>query len=306
MLLTFVQLSFAQQEAQYTQYMYNTTSVNPAYAGSRNTLSITGLHRSQWVGINGAPETQTLNIHSPVGKRNRVGLGGSIIHEKIGPARETYFNIDYSYTIQTSKKSQLAFGLKAGGHLLNIDFNELNQFTDTDVLLSENVQNKFSPNIGGGLYYYTDKFYVGFSAPNILQTKHFDKELRDANENSFLASDRVNYYLIGGYVFDISESVKFKPATLLKAVSGSPLQVDVSANFLFYDKLTLGAAYRWSAAVSGLVGFQFTKSLMFGFAYDRETTELGETEFNSGSFEFLLRYELFKRSDDKILYPRFF
>ena len=302
--MTFIQV-IAQQDAQYTQYMYNTMSINPAYAGSRDAISITGLYRNQWVGIGGAPITQTLNIHSPIGPTNRVGLGMSIINDKIGPTQETYLDIDFSYTINTSESGQLAFGVKAAGHLLDVNFDDLNRYTNADLLLDANIDNKFSPNVGIGMYYHTEKLYLGVSAPNLLETKHFDEANDDNRASSFLAKERINYYIIGGYVFDIDENLKLKPAALLKTVAGAPLQVDVSANVLFRDKFTLGAAYRWSAAVSVLAGFQINENIMLGFAYDWETTELGNTEFNSGSYEFFLRYEIFKKQE-KILYPRFF
>ncbi|WP_219010362.1 PorP/SprF family type IX secretion system membrane protein [Aquimarina litoralis] len=295
----------AQQDAQYTQYMYNTISINPAYAGSRNAISIAGLYRDQWVGINGAPVTQTLNIHSPIGPSEKVGLGLSIVNDKIGPTQETYIDIDFSYTINTSDQGKLAFGVKAGGHLLDVNFDRLNQYSTSDILLDTNIDNKFSPNIGIGMYYYTPKFYAGISAPNLLRTKHFNESSNDNTASSFLAAERINYYMMLGFVFDINDYLKLKPAILGKVVGGSPLQVDASANFLFYDKLTLGVAYRWSAALSGLAGFQITNKLMLGFAYDWETTALGNTEFNSGSYEFFLRYEIFKKKE-RVLYPRFF
>ncbi len=295
----------AQQDAQYTQYMYNTISVNPAYAGSRDAISITGLYRNQWVGIGGAPVTQTLNIHSPIGASNKVGLGLSIVNDKIGPTQETYFDIDFSYTISTSDIGQLAFGAKAGGHLLDVNFQDLNQYTNTDILLDTNIDNKFSPNIGVGVYYHTEKIYLGISAPNLLETQHFNESGSGNRASSFLAEERINYYLITGYVFDLDENIKFKPSALLKGVAGAPLQLDVSVNFLLQDKLTLGLAYRWSAALSALVGFQISNNLMMGFAYDWETTALGNTEFNAGSYEFFLRYEIFKKRE-KVLYPRFF
>ncbi len=296
---------YAQQDAQYTQYMYNTISINPAYAGSRGVLSVVGLHRSQWVGLPGAPRTQTLALHSPIGL-GRVGLGGSVIQDELGPAEETYMNIDFSYTIPTSEEGKLSFGLKAGAHLLNVDFNKLNRFTEDDTRFQTNIDNKLSPNIGVGLYYHTDKFYLGLSVPNLLETNHFDEANVNTSRNaSFLAEERINYYLMTGYTFTLSENILFKPALLTKLVFGAPLQVDISANFLLYDKLTLGAAYRWSAAVSGLVGFQLSDSLLIGFAYDRETTELGNTKFNDGSYELLLRFELFKKYS-RIITPRFF
>ena len=297
---TFYVDCFAQQDAQYTQYMYNTMSVNPAYAGSREVLSITGLHRSQWVGLEGAPRTQTLNVHSPIGRDEKLGLGLSIVNDKIGPTHETYFDLDFSYTFQSDGDGRFSFGIKAGGHLLNVDYDLLNQYNPGDLLLQNNIENKFSPNFGVGFYYRKgDTWYVGLSAPNLLETEHLDEiSLSTARE-------RIHYYLIGGYVFNLSDNLKFKPTFLGKAVKGAPLQVDLSANFLVNEKFTLGAAYRWSAALSGLVGFQVSDGLMIGFAYDRETTELGKTKFNDGSYELFLRFELFKNTG-KLISPRFF
>ncbi len=297
----------AQQDAQYTQYMYNTISVNPAYAGSRGVMSIMGLHRSQWVGLEGAPRTQTLTLNTPIGDNERVGLGFSIVNDEIGPTDETYFGVDFSYTIPTSEEGKLSFGLKAGGHLLNIDFLRLTQFNANDALFEANIDNKFSPQVGIGAYYHTEKFYFGLSAPNLLETDHFDESTTssDSDAVSFLAEERINYYLISGYVFDINPDLKLKPAILAKLVFGAPLQVDLSANFLLYDRLTLGAAYRWSAAVTGQIGFQISDAMMIGFAYDRETTELGQAQFNDGSYEVMLRFELFKKYN-RMLTPRFF
>lgn len=296
--------NYAQQDAQYTQYMYNAISVNPAYAGSSGVTNITALHRSQWLGLDGAPRTQTLTINTPVGITNRIGLGLSVINDAIGPMDETYIDIDFSYTIPASERGKLSFGLKAGGHLLNVDFQQLNAFDINDPSLENNINNKFNPNIGVGFYYHTDTFYVGLSAPNILATKHFD-ESAAGGSTSVIAKERINYYLMVGHVFDINEDVKFKPALLTKLVSGSPLQVDVSANFLFYERFTLGAAYRWSAALSVLAGFQLSDTIMVGFAYDRETTMLGKTAFNDGSYEVILSFDLLKKYS-KITEPRFF
>ncbi|PKV48067.1 type IX secretion system PorP/SprF family membrane protein [Aquimarina sp. MAR_2010_214] len=299
--------SYAQQDAQYTQYMYNTVSVNPAYAGSRGVMSIMGLHRSQWVGLDGAPRTQTLTLNTPLGGSERLGLGLSIVNDEIGPTDETYFDIDFSYTIPTSEQGKLSFGIKAGGHLLSVDFQRLSQFNTNDALFENNIDNKFSPNVGVGLYYHTNRFYFGLSAPNLLETDHFDESTTTSSSTavSFLAEERINYYLIAGHVFDLSNELKFKPAVLGKLVFGAPLQVDVSANFLLYERLTLGVAYRWSAAISAMAGFQISDSLMIGFAYDREVTELGQTQFNDGSYEFMLRFELFKKYN-RMLTPRFF
>ncbi len=295
------QLLSAQQDAQYTQYMYNTISVNPAYAGSRGVLSIAALHRSQWVGLDGAPTTQTINIHSPVS--NRVGLGLSLVHDEIGNGtnQDTYIDGAFSYTIPVSEEGKLSFGLKAGGHFLNVDFTKLRNYGAESNL--PNIDNKFSPNFGAGVYYHTDHFYSGLSVPNFLETEHFDSS--DGDSSSFLAAERLNIYFITGYVFDLNPNLKLKPAALVKAVKGAPLQVDASATFLINDKFSLGAAYRWDAAVSLLAGFQLSDQLMLGLAYDREVTDLGATQFNDGSFEVFLRYEFLTRYK-KVITPRFF
>lgn len=293
----------AQQDAQYTQYMYNTISVNPAYAGSRGVLSIAGLHRSQWIGLDGAPTTQTLNFHTPVSER--VGIGLNIVNDEIGNGtnQDTYFDAAFSYTIPTSKEGKLSFGVKAGGHLLNIDFNQLKIYNPSAGTANQvNIDKKFSPNFGAGIYYHTEKFYAGLSIPNFLKTEHFDSA---GNSASFLAQERMNWYVITGYIFELNPDLKLKPAALLKAVAGAPLQVDLSATALLKDKFSIGAAYRWDAALSALVGYQFNDKLMLGLAYDREITELGNSTFNDGSFEIFLRYE-FKTRYKNVLAPRFF
>ncbi len=298
---------YAQQDAQYTQYMYNTMSVNPAYAGSRGQLSIAGLYRSQWVGLDGAPQTFTFNLHSPI-RNSNVGYGLSVVNDKIGEGtiQETYIDGLISYTVDVSLQGRLSFGLKLGGNLLNLDFEQLRQrqgFEET--VVTDNIENRFSPNVGLGVYYHTNKFYVGLSAPNLLETEHFDNSNSDANEIDFLAKDRVNFYMITGYVFDLNDNLKLKPALLTKIVGGAPLQVDVSANFLFAEQFSFGAAYRWDAAVSALAGYQITDQIMVGLAYDKETTDFGATQFSSGSFEIFLRWELL-RSFEKLVSPRFF
>ncbi len=297
----------AQQDAQYTQYMYNTTSINPAYAGTKGVFSAALLHRSQWAGIDGAPETQTLTINTPVGVKRQIGLGMSIVKDKIGPVNETIFGVDFSYSIPVSINGKLALGIKAGGNLLDVNFQKLSQFQINDPNFQENIDNKFSPQLGLGAYYYVNKFYVGISAPNLLENEHFDESSTvDSNDSSsFIAKERVNYYLMTGYVFDINPNLKFKPAVLLKAVSGAPLNLDTSANFLINDRFLVGASYRWGASVNFIGGFQISNQFFLGLAYDREVTELGKTEFNSGSFEAVLRFELFKKAG-RILSPRFF
>lgn len=290
----------AQQDSQFTQYMYNTININPAYAGSRGRLSVFGLHRNQWVGLDGAPVTNSFSLNSPIQNSN-VGIGLSFINDKIGPSDENSISVDVSYTIKTSETFKLSLGVKGTANLFNVDFNKLYIYSLGDALAQTNIDNKFSPNIGAGAYFHSDKTYFGLSVPNFLETKHFDAISN--NSSSYIASERMHYYFIAGHVFNLSESVKFKPALLTKLVKGSPLQVDLSGNFLINDKFTLGAAYRWDAAASLLAGFQVSKSWFIGYGYDMETTKLAN--YNSGSHEIFLRFEFFNKTDN-IVSPRFF
>jgi len=293
----------AQQDPQYTQYMYNTQIVNPAYAGSRDALSFGLLYRTQWVGFEGAPKTASFTANTPIGSLDNMGLGISIVRDELGPAIESNVNIDYSYTINTSDNGELSFGLKAGLDLLDVDFTKLNIFDQNDPRFQNNIDNKLQPQIGAGVYYNTEKFYAGLSVPNFLTTKHFDEGSLANIDKETIAAERLHYFLIAGYVFDVSDNLKFKPATLVKAVSGSPLQWDVSANFLINEKFTLGAAYRWSAALSGLVGFQASDEIFIGFGYDFQTTDI--EDYSDGSYEIMLRFDVFK-TPERVLTPRFF
>jgi type IX secretion system PorP/SprF family membrane protein len=290
-------LANAQQEAQYTQYMYNTANVNPAYAGSRESLSVLLMHRTQWVGLDGAPVTNTFTAHSPLGSSTKLGLGVSVINDRLGPSEENLVSLDLSYYIQTASQFKLAFGVKGTANFLNVDFNKTKIFDPNDGLIRANIDNRFFPNIGAGVLLYSDKTYFGVSIPFMLEQKYYD------NNVQFVASEKMHLHAIAGHVFDLNDNLKFKPAIKTKVVKGAPLQLDFSGNFLFNEKFTLGAAYRWDAAWSGLAGFQISKAWLIGYAYDKDVTNLGS--FNSGSHEIFLRYELFK-SNSKVLAPRFF
>lgn len=287
----------AQQDAQFTQYMYNTISINPAYAGSRGALSVFGLYRTQWVGLDGAPETSSFSVNSPISNSN-LGIGVSLVNDKIGPTNENNFSTDLSYSIQTSANFKLSFGIKGTVNLFNLDINKLNIEDQGDPQFQD-LRNKISPNVGAGVYWHSDKAYVGLSVPNFIETNRYD------DNDVAIYKDRINYYLMGGYVFDLDkyQYIKFKPAVLVKMVEGAPLQVDLSANFMFNEKFVVGAAYRWSAALSAMAGFQVSDGLYIGYAYDHETTKL--QNYNSGSHEIFLRYEFFKKYG-KITTPRFF
>jgi len=290
---------YAQQDAQYTQYMYNMNVINPAYAGSRGTLSLGLLARSQWTNVNGGPKTMTFDAHAPVGKK--VGMGLSVIADEIGPAKEQNIYADFSYTITTSEQGRLAFGLKGGVTLLNVNLLDVvlpQTATGDDPLFDENINEAF-PNVGAGVYYYNDKWYAGFSVPNLLKSEHLDKE----NINT-KASEEIHYFLTTGYVFDLSSTLKFKPSILVKGVTGAPVSFDVNANFLMYDRFEVGASYRWQDAVSILFNFGVTRSFRIGYAYDYTISEFSNSN-TGGSHELMLLYDI-SFSKKNLKSPRFF
>lgn len=285
-----------QQDPQYTHYMYNHSAINPAYAGSQGRMEFFGLYRTQWVGLEGAPKTATLAMNTPLGTSG-LGLGVNFSNDRLGVMNENRLSLDLSYAIDLNYKYKLAFGLKGTGTLLDVTYSDLTIYEPTDPVASENISNSFTPNLGAGMFLYSDKAYVGISAPNLFtQARYDDNVMQTLNQ-------KLHLYVTGGYVFDLNENLKFKPAAMVKMVEGSPLQVDVSANFMWMEKFTLGAAYRWDAAVSGLVGFQVTKTMMIGYSYDADTTQLAH--YNSGSHEVFMRFNLFN-GFKRLTAPRFF
>ena len=287
----------AQQDPQYTNYMYNTININPAYAGSRGALSIFGLHRSQWVGLEGAPTTNSLSVNTPIAD-SKVGLGVSFVNDALGVMDENTLSVDFSYTLDLNNRgSKLSFGLKGSANLLNVAYSDLNKYNPNDPQILNDVSNEFTPNIGAGIYWHTEKSYVGFSVPSFLESTRYDNYIQSTMQQ------KMHYYLMGGHVFEINPMLKFKPAFLLKAVEGAPLQADVTANFLINEKFTIGAAYRWDAAWSALVGFQVTDGMFIGYSYDSDIQAL--RNYNNGSHEVFLRFELFNKYR-RVNSPRFF
>ena len=289
-----LQSMYSQQDSQYTQYMYNTPLVNPAYAGSRETITAFLLHRNQWVGLEGAPVTNNFSINMPVGDSN-FGVGLNFVNDKIGPVSENEISADLAYFIQISENYKLSLGLKGTANLFQLDVNKLRIYDPADPQF-QNMDTEFSPNVGAGLYLFSDKTYFGLSVPSFFESYRYN------DNNIEITKEKMHFYFIAGHVFTLSENIDFKPALLSKIVEGAPLQADVTANFLFFDKLTLGAAYRWDASVSALAGFQISDSWFIGYGYDLETTKLAN--YNSGSHEIFLRYEFFNRS--RVSAPRFF
>lgn len=294
LLTMFVYVGFAQQDPQYTNYMYNTMSVNSAYAGSRGHMAIVGLYRTQWVGIDGAPTNQTFSIDTPVGKK--VGLGFSILNDELGPSQEFYVDANFSYTIDLADDRRLSFGVKGGVRLLDIDWSK-GIYDDPDAVFQQNINNKLLPTIGAGLYLHSDRSYIGLSVPNFFTDQHYD-EISES-----VAAERLHFFLIGGHVFDLGARTKFKPAFLVKHVVGAPLIFDLSANFMFNENFRLGAAYRWDDSISGLIGFQLGPKLLIGYSYDYTTTDL--TNYNNGTHEIMLRFEMISK-ERKLKSPRFF
>ena len=274
--------SWAQKEPQYTQYMYNIGSFNPAYVGTVESAEAAGLYRAQWVDIPGAPTTIRFGANIPFAD-DKTGLGLNIINDELGPSNQTYIDVSYSYQISLSDDTKLSFGLSAGGSLLSLDYSEGSFVDPSDpTITNENLSN-FYPTVGAGLFLYGEEdWYLGLSVPNFLTNGLYNEEV------ATIVEDNMQFNAIGGYVFEIADRTKFKPAFLINYLQGSPVNVNLSANFLFIDALTIGAAYRFDNAVSGLAGFQISNTLFIGYSYDYNTNNLGE--FSGGSHEAILKF----------------
>lgn len=290
----------AQQNAMYTQYMFNTLAINPAYAGSRNVISATALHRNQWTGMEGAPKTTTFTIDAPFHNK-KVGLGVQIISDKLGISNTTGAVLSYAYRIRTTEGS-LSFGIQGSGVQHRADFTGVNLGSSSpyDPAFSENI-NKFMLNFGTGIYYNSDRFYVGLSAQDLLNSKITEYEApEDSADGSFTS---MHLFFAAGYVFKLDEGFKLKPSFLIKGVKGAPIEADLNAMLWIKDVLAVGAQYRTSADIAGLIEVQASPQIRIGYSYDHSITRL--RNFNSGSHEIMLRYEFgFERG--KILSPRYF
>ncbi len=282
-----------QQDPQYTQYMYNMNVINPAYAGSRENLSFGLLYRTQWVGIDGAPKTGTFFGHLPVGEK--VGLGLSVISDEIGPVKETNAYADFSYTLQLGGPHRLAFGIKAGATFHDRGLGDLDLIDAGDPFFN-NVTG-VTPNVGAGVFYYTDHYYLAFSVPNILSSVKLD-----ANGTEY-GTEVSHYFLTGGYVFQVSPNTKLKPSFMVKSAFEAPTSFDVNLNALFFEKFEIGASYRLDDSFSGLINFAITPSLRIGYAYDAVQSDI--KRYAPSSHEFMLLFDLnFPRNVSRS--PRYF
>lgn len=278
----------AQQDPHYTQYMYNMNVINPAYAGSKENLSFGLLYRQQWEGIEDAPRTFTFSGHSPAGKN--VGLGLSVISDEIGPVKEQNVYGDFSYTLNLGGEHRLALGIKAGATFQKIGlFSDINgSLPDpSDEAFSEDSNNTYF-NIGTGFFYYTNNYYIALSVPNMLKSKHLNVR-RDGQERHY-GEETQHYFLTGGYVFQLTDNIKFKPFAMVKSAFDAPVSFDVSTNFLFSEKFEIGATYRLDDSFGGMVNYAITPNLRIGYAYDRIISDLKVT--TPASHEVILLFDL--------------
>lgn len=286
--------SFGQQQAMFTQYMFNALAINPAYAGSQETLSATALMREQWTGLDGAPSTQTFSIHAPV-KDQKMGLGFLFLHDKIGVTNQTGAYLSYAYKISFLNGGKLSMGLQGGFTKFNAKFSLVSA---TDPSFSSGDVVEWQPNVGGGLYYSTNRFYAGVSVPQLMQTT-FDRD--NKNSNSKLLR---HYFASAGYVFHLNESLKLKPNVLAKYVQGAPFEIDLNANLLIKETVWVGFSWRSFDSIDAILQLQVNQRLQIGYAYDFATTN-DIRKVNSGSHELMLNYRLpvFR---DRIVTPRYF
>lgn len=294
-LICFMDVS-AQQDPHYTQYMYNMNIINPAYAGSKENLAFGLLYRKQWVEIEDAPTTFTFSGSSPIGKN--VGLGLSMISDQIGPVTEQNVYADFSYTLNLGGEHRLAFGLKTGATFHKVGLFDITGTlpVPTDPAFAENTSNVYF-NFGGGLFYYTDKYYVALSVPNMIQSTYLDYNGVE------YGTETLHYFLTGGYVFDLSANTKFKPSAMLKSALDVTPSLDVSANFLFYEKFEIGATYRLEDSFGAMVNYAITPNLRVGYAYDHIVSDLNVT--TPSSHELMLLFDLnFPKKVSRS--PRFF
>jgi|JI102314A1RNA_FD_contig_121_48824_length_2568_multi_2_in_0_out_0_2 type IX secretion system PorP/SprF family membrane protein len=289
--------SWSQQDPMFTQYMFNTLSINPAYAGSADRLSAVALHRSQWVNFQGAPTTQTLTVHSPL-KNENISVGGTVVNDAHGPVKQTGFYLDASYRIFMGSK-RLAFGLKAGTNLFSANLVDLNPYFEDDNSFNTNISSKMLPNFGFGAMYYSKTFYAGLSVPKLLQNKLIEGDIPDFINNQ----EKQHMFLIAGAVFDISYYTKFKPTVLFKAVNGAPLGAEVTAQFLFYEKLWAGVMYRWQDAAGVLLQYEINNRFKVGYAYDYTLSDI--RRYSDGSHEVMLGFDLIKGFPGDVS-PRYF
>jgi len=297
----------AQQDAQYTQWMFNKLSINPAYAASSDYACISCLHRSQWVGLEGAPVSQSLNLRVPLYKKN-VGLGLSINHDQIGPTNSWQFSGIYAYRFNFENQHKLSVGLQGSVRSYRVKYSETEALESGDGLLPTADQNRMIPNFGVGLYYYTPKFFVGLSAPRLLEGDL--SFFKDGSNNTDFAREELHGFLMAGAVFELNDAIKLKPSLLFKYVKDAPFDADLHASLIFYDIFWAGLTYRLGGigdsggeSLDMVLQLQLSRAIRLGFAYDFTLSKV--REYSDGTFEVVLDYCL-NPGNDRLTNPRFF
>jgi type IX secretion system PorP/SprF family membrane protein len=285
--------TYGQQDAMYTNYMYNTLTVNPAYAGSRDALTANLLHRSQWVGFEGAPTSQTFTIHTAL-KNRKIGLGLSAVNDKSGPVKNMAVNADFAYILKLTKKSKLAFGLKGGINYMQVQLNTLSLDEQEDPSFQNNIDSRVLPNFGFGMYYSTPRFYTGISSPRLLENNFRTKETGFSTRT---AQQVRHYYFIAGGLIKLNESLELKPTTFVKATNAAPVEADLTTSFIINKKFRMGVMFRTGDAMGLLLGYYITDNFHVGYSYDW-SYGLETMKYNYGSHEIMLSFELPKT------YPR--
>jgi type IX secretion system PorP/SprF family membrane protein len=286
----------AQQDPMFTHYMYNTLWLNPAYAGTRGLLTVTGIHRSQWVAFEGAPQDQSLTLHSPA-MANKLGWGLSFINDQLGPTKSTWIAADFAYHLKLNKKAKLAMGVKGLVNIYRNNVSTLKLDQQNDLAFANNIQSVL-PNAGAGFYYYTRNFYAGISSPRIIENKL-------NTSASLLSKEQRHYFFIMGFARALGTNVVFKPTTFVKATLGAPVEADVTATFIFSEKFHLGVMYRTGDAAGALIGYNATEQLYIGYSFDWSFANT-TGKYNSGSHEIILRYDMVFKAEGKIKHPRYF
>jgi type IX secretion system PorP/SprF family membrane protein len=292
----------AQQAPMFTHYMYNTLAINPGYAGSRDALSITALDRAQWVDFKGAPMTQTLTMHAPL-QNEHLGLGLSVLNDKIGPVNNTSVSVDFAYIMKLNTKSKLALGLSAGASMFQASLNTLNLDQQNDAVFQSNINNHVTPNFGFGAYYSRERFYVGISAPNLVQNNY--SVINKPDGSTLVGKEQRHYFLIAGTMIKIGDNLDFKPTTFVKVTPAAPIEADFTASFVIMKKLLIGAMFRTGDSFGGLIGVDVTDQFHIGYSYDW-SYGLTTSKYNQGSHEIVLRYDFIFPSKKQIHSPRYF
>ena len=299
LLLTFVAVeSFAQQDPLYTQYMESLLIINPAYAGSKEAFNMMVVSRNQWVGMPHAPDTRTLSAHLPIANTD-MGLGLSFLSDQIWPIKQNGLYVDYSYTLHFNNNRKLALGLKVGANFYEAGLTDLQVKQPGDPVFASDINRDFLPNLGVGAFYHSTRYYLGLSFPKLIKNT--------INRNGFSTGqfrrEEIHLFFMSGYVFDINSIVKFKPSILTRYVNNAPISFDLNTNFLFYDRLWVGAMFRWGDSVGGMFQIQATNQIKIGYSYDYPISRLGA--FNQGTHELMVSFDI-NLDNNKIRSPRYF